>query len=130
MSLLGRLDALLFEIEIPISRAGQEVVRIDLRHVGVFLRKLELREDRLRLDFEKQPVAQESLTVFEGGLKLCELVWIRGGEGGRGQTDGLAPLVKMLVDRKSLKEIKEILAEMGLSLGMKLDNWPPKDLKG
>ncbi len=31
--------------------------------------------------------------------------------------------------RKSLKEIKEILAEMGLSLGMKLDNWPPKDLK-
>jgi DNA-directed RNA polymerase subunit alpha len=28
--------------------------------------------------------------------------------------------------RKSLKEIKEILGEMGLSLGMKLDNWPPK----
>jgi DNA-directed RNA polymerase subunit alpha len=32
--------------------------------------------------------------------------------------------------RKSLKEIKEILAEMGLSLGMKLDNWPgPTPLK-
>ncbi len=28
--------------------------------------------------------------------------------------------------RKSLNEIKEILAEMGLSLGMKLDNWPQK----
>lgn len=28
--------------------------------------------------------------------------------------------------RKSLKEIKEILTEMGLTLGMKLDNWPPK----
>lgn len=27
--------------------------------------------------------------------------------------------------RKSLNEIKEILSEMGLSLGMKLDNWPP-----
>ena len=26
--------------------------------------------------------------------------------------------------RKSLNEIKEILGEMGLSLGMKLDNWP------
>lgn len=25
--------------------------------------------------------------------------------------------------RKSLKEIKEILAGMGLSLGMKIDNW-------
>jgi DNA-directed RNA polymerase subunit alpha len=28
--------------------------------------------------------------------------------------------------RKSLNEIKEILAEMGLSLGMKLETWPPK----
>jgi DNA-directed RNA polymerase subunit alpha len=28
--------------------------------------------------------------------------------------------------RKSLKEIKEILAEMGLSLGMKLEGWSPK----
>ncbi len=32
--------------------------------------------------------------------------------------------------RKSLKEIKEILGEMGLTLGMKLDNWPgPNPLK-
>ncbi len=29
--------------------------------------------------------------------------------------------------RKSLKEIKEILAEMGLALGMKLESWPPKN---
>lgn len=29
--------------------------------------------------------------------------------------------------RKSLKEIKELLSEMGLSLGMKLDSWPPKN---
>jgi DNA-directed RNA polymerase subunit alpha len=28
--------------------------------------------------------------------------------------------------RKSLNEIKDILSEMGLSLGMRLDNWPPK----
>ena len=26
--------------------------------------------------------------------------------------------------RKSLNEIKEILRQMGLCLGMKLDNWP------
>ena len=31
--------------------------------------------------------------------------------------------------RKSLNEIKEILSEMGLSLGMKLDNWPPPELE-
>jgi DNA-directed RNA polymerase subunit alpha len=30
--------------------------------------------------------------------------------------------------RKSLKEIKELLQDMGLELGMKLDNWPPKEL--
>jgi DNA-directed RNA polymerase subunit alpha len=32
--------------------------------------------------------------------------------------------------RKSLKEIKEILAEMGLTLGMKLDNWVPPPMRG
>ena len=31
--------------------------------------------------------------------------------------------------RKSLKEIKELLSEMDLSLGMKLDNWPPPQLR-
>jgi DNA-directed RNA polymerase subunit alpha len=30
--------------------------------------------------------------------------------------------------RKSLNEIKEILAEMGLPLGMKVESWPPKEL--
>ena len=32
--------------------------------------------------------------------------------------------------RKSLKEIKEILAEMGLSRGMKLDGWVPPTMRG
>ena len=27
--------------------------------------------------------------------------------------------------KKSLTEIKEVLAQRGLSLGMKLENWPP-----
>jgi len=30
--------------------------------------------------------------------------------------------------RKSLKEIKELLSEMGLQLGMRLESWPPRDL--
>ena len=29
--------------------------------------------------------------------------------------------------RKSLNEIKEILNEMGLNLGMKLENFPPRE---
>ena len=31
--------------------------------------------------------------------------------------------------RKSLNEIKELLTGMGLSLGMKLDNWPPRKVE-
>ena len=29
--------------------------------------------------------------------------------------------------KKSLNEIKEVLASHGLSLGMELENWPPKE---
>jgi DNA-directed RNA polymerase subunit alpha len=31
--------------------------------------------------------------------------------------------------KKSLTEIKEVLAQRGLSLGMKLENWPPAGLQ-
>ena len=30
---------------------------------------------------------------------------------------------------KSLTEIKDVLASRGLSLGMRLENWPPASLK-
>ena len=32
--------------------------------------------------------------------------------------------------RKSLNEIKEVLAQMGLHLGMEVNNWPPEDIEG
>jgi DNA-directed RNA polymerase subunit alpha len=32
--------------------------------------------------------------------------------------------------KKSLTEIKDVLASHGLSLGMKLENWPPSGLGG
>jgi DNA-directed RNA polymerase subunit alpha len=32
--------------------------------------------------------------------------------------------------KKSLTEIKEVLASRGLSLGMRLENWPPAQLAG
>ena len=32
--------------------------------------------------------------------------------------------------KKSLTEIKDVLASKGLSLGMRLENWPPASLKG
>ena len=37
-------------------------------------------------------------------------------------------LGKPHLGKKSLQEIKEILKELGLSLGMQIDNWPPKHL--
>ena len=30
--------------------------------------------------------------------------------------------------RKSLNEIKEVLAQMGLHLGMEVTNWPPENI--
>jgi DNA-directed RNA polymerase subunit alpha len=32
--------------------------------------------------------------------------------------------------KKSLTEIKDVLASHGLSLGMRLENWPPPNLGG
>ena len=32
--------------------------------------------------------------------------------------------------KKSLTEIKDVLASKGLSLGLRLENWPPSSLKG
>ena len=32
--------------------------------------------------------------------------------------------------KKSLTEIKDVLASRGLSLGMRLENWPPVNLRG
>jgi DNA-directed RNA polymerase subunit alpha len=31
--------------------------------------------------------------------------------------------------RKSLNEIKEVLAQMGLQLGMEIANWPPENIE-
>ncbi|MDE2344824.1 MAG: DNA-directed RNA polymerase subunit alpha, partial [Gammaproteobacteria bacterium] len=31
--------------------------------------------------------------------------------------------------KKSLTEIKDVLAQHGLTLGMKIENWPPASLK-
>ena len=32
--------------------------------------------------------------------------------------------------KESLTEIKDVLASRGLSLGLRLENWPPASLKG
>jgi DNA-directed RNA polymerase subunit alpha len=31
--------------------------------------------------------------------------------------------------RKSLNEIKDVLGQMGLGLGMRLENWPPENIE-
>jgi len=39
------------------------------------------------------------------------------------------PLKTPNLGRKSLNEIKEVLASRGLTLGMRLDDWPPAGLE-
>ncbi|WP_306670752.1 DNA-directed RNA polymerase subunit alpha C-terminal domain-containing protein, partial [Endozoicomonas sp. SESOKO4] len=46
------------------------------------------------------------------------------------QRTGVELLKTPNLGKKSLTEIKDVLASRGLSLGMRLDNWPPASLKG
>jgi DNA-directed RNA polymerase subunit alpha len=38
-----------------------------------------------------------------------------------------AELLELKFDKRSVRELKEILAEMGFQLGTKLDDWPGRD---
>ena len=42
---------------------------------------------------------------------------------------GFVQIFQEDLGRKSLNEIKEVLASRGLTLGMKLENWPPAGLE-
>ena len=44
-------------------------------------------------------------------------------------TDRGAPARTPNLGKKSLNEIKDVLSARGLSLGMRLENWPPASLK-
>ncbi len=72
-----------------------------------------------------RPVDELELTVRSANCLKAENIYYIGDLIQRSETE----LLKTPnLGRKSLNEIKEVLAARGLTLGMKLDNWPPSGL--
>jgi len=73
-----------------------------------------------------RPVDDLELTVRSANCLKAENIYYIGDLIQRTETE----LLKTPnLGRKSLNEIKEVLASRGLSLGMKLENWPPAGLE-
>jgi DNA-directed RNA polymerase subunit alpha len=72
-----------------------------------------------------RPVDDLELTVRSNCLK-AENIYFIGDLIQRSETELLRT---PNLGRKSLKEIKDVLASKSLSLGMKLENWPPAGLE-
>jgi DNA-directed RNA polymerase subunit alpha len=73
-----------------------------------------------------RPVDDLELTVRSANCLKAENIYYIGDLIQRTETE----LLKTPnLGRKSLNEIKEVLASKGLSLGMKLENWPPVGLE-
>ena len=73
-----------------------------------------------------RPVDDLELTVRSANCLKAESIYYIGDLIQRSETE----LLKTPnLGRKSLNEIKEVLASKGLSLGMKLENWPPPGLE-
>ena len=72
-----------------------------------------------------RPVDELELTVRSANCLKAENIYYIGDLIQRTETE----LLKTPnLGRKSLNEIKEVLASRGLTLGMKLENWPPQGL--
>ncbi len=130
------LDKLTIELETNGTLDPEEAIR---RAAGILKDQLsvfvDLRgEDRsLGLDqalgFDPlylRPVDELELTVRSANcLKAENIFYI----GDLIQRSEMELLKTPNLGKKSLTEIKDILADKGLSLGMKLDNWPPVNLE-
>jgi DNA-directed RNA polymerase subunit alpha len=78
------------------------------------------------LSDETRPVDELELTVRSANCLKAENIYYIGDLIQRTETE----LLKTPnLGRKSLNEIKDVLAARGLTLGMKLENWPPAGLE-
>jgi DNA-directed RNA polymerase subunit alpha len=74
-----------------------------------------------------RPVDELELTVRSANCLKVEKIYYIGDLVTRRESD----LLKTPnLGRKSLNEIKDILAARGLSLGLELENWPPSNIEG
>ncbi len=129
------LDKLSIELETNGTLDPEEAIRraatilqfqlaafVELQHQGHMesLRKEE-KIDPLLL----RPVDDLELTVRAANCLKAENIYYIGDLVQRSETD----LLKTPnLGKKSLMEIKSVLAQRGLSLGMRLEKWPPSDL--
>jgi DNA-directed RNA polymerase subunit alpha len=132
------LDKLVFEIETNGAIGPEEAVRasakILVEQLAVFaqLEGVELSFDapaqRSSQQFDPillRPVDELELTVRSANCLKAENIYYIGDLIQRTENE----LLKTPnLGRKSLNEIKEVLASRGLTLGMKLENWPPAGL--
>jgi DNA-directed RNA polymerase subunit alpha len=130
------LDKLILDIETNGAIEPEEAVRYAARvlveQLAVFA---QLEGTTLPVE-EKKPVAVDpillrpvddlELTVRSANCLKAENIYYIGDLIQRTETE----LLKTPnLGRKSLNEIKEVLASRGLTLGMKLENWPPPGLE-
>jgi DNA-directed RNA polymerase subunit alpha len=129
------LDRLVIEVEttgvIEPEDAVRQAARILVDQLSVFA-ALEGAEPSAELGRSAQvdpmlmrPVDDLELTVRSANCLKAESIYYIGDLIQRTENE----LLKTPnLGRKSLNEIKEVLASRGLTLGMKLENWPPAGL--
>jgi DNA-directed RNA polymerase subunit alpha len=133
------LDKLVLEIETNGSIGPEEAVRASAKILveqlavfaqleGVELSAFDQPAQRNTQQFDPillRPVDELELTVRSANCLKAENIYYIGDLIQRTENE----LLKTPnLGRKSLNEIKEVLASRGLTLGMKLENWPPAGL--
>jgi DNA-directed RNA polymerase subunit alpha len=130
------LDRLILELETNGTVDPEEAVRqaasILNEHLSVFIalkgeEVAGVSEERPQFDpLLLRPVDDLELTVRSANCLKAENIFYIGDLIQRTEVD----LLKTPnLGKKSLTEIKDVLATKGLSLGMRLENWPPEALK-
>jgi DNA-directed RNA polymerase subunit alpha len=134
------LDKLVLEIETNGSIGPEEAVRASAKILveqlavfaqleGVELSAFDQPAQRSSQQFDPillRPVDELELTVRSANCLKAENIYYIGDLIQRTEVE----LLKTPnLGKKSLTEIKDVLASRGLSLGMRLDNWPPASLK-
>ncbi len=132
------LDKLVMEIETNGAVSPEEAIRQSAKILVEQLAVFAQLEDKVGEMFETQPqrstsfdpillrpVDELELTVRSANCLKAENIYYIGDLIQRTETE----LLKTPnLGRKSLNEIKEVLASRGLTLGARLENWPPQGL--
>jgi DNA-directed RNA polymerase subunit alpha len=126
------LDKLILDVEtngvVDAEQAIRDAARILMGQLSVFanleseLTEVEVQQAPQIDPVLLRPVDDLELTVRSANCLKAESIYYIGDLIHRNESDLLkAPNL----GRKSLNEIKDILSTKGLSLGMKVENWPP-----